>query len=125
MISAKSSGSFDKTVSFLRKMYSGKIFNILEKYGQIGVDLLSSATPKDTGLAAHSWMYQLGYQNGIYSISWLTTDIENGFNVIIGIQYGHGTGTGGWVEGRDFINPAMRPLFDKIANDVWMEVRNA
>ena len=125
MIKVGSTGDFSKTLKFLDTMKSGRIFRNLGRYGQMGVDALASATPVDTGLAASSWTYQLGTTGGVYSISWLNTDNEGGVNVAIILQYGHGTGTGGYVAGRDYINPAMRPVFDKIANEVWKEVLNA
>ena len=125
MISLKSTGDFKKTDRFLNRVKSGDIFSRLSQYGRMGVDALSSATPIDTGRAAHSWTYQVGTGGGKTSISWLNTDVEGGVNVAIILQYGHGTGTGGYVQGRDYINPAMRPVFDKIAEAVWREVTNA
>ena len=125
MLKVSSEGDFKRTEKFLNTMRSGSIFRNLERFGRIGVDALSSATPVDTGRAAHSWTYQVWVSGSVYSISWLNTDIEGGLNVIILLQYGHGTGTGGYVQGRDFINPAMRPVFDKIAEGVWREVLNA
>lgn len=125
MIKLSSTGDWTKTQKFLDTMKSGRIFNKLNSYGRMGVDALSSATPVDTGRAAHSWTYQVGTSGGLYSISWLNTDVEGGVNVAIILQYGHGTGTGGYVQGRDYINPAMRPVFDRIAEAVWREVQNA
>lgn len=125
MIKLGSTGDFKRTEKFLNTMRSGSIFRNLGSYGRMGVDALSSATPVDTGRAAHSWTYQVGQTGGVYSISWLNTDNEGGVNVAIILQYGHGTGTGGYVQGRDYINPAMQPVFDKIAEGVWREVQNA
>lgn len=125
MIKVSSSGDFKNTDKFLNTMRSGSIFRNLERFGRMGVDALSSATPVDTGRAAHSWTYQVGVNGSVYSISWLNTDVEGGLNVIILLQFGHGTGTGGYVQGRDFINPAMKPVFDQIAEGVWREVLNA
>lgn len=125
MFTFRSSGDFKKTEKFLNTIKSGNIFKNLSRYGRMGVDALSSATPVDTGRAAHSWTYQVGVTGGVYSISWVNTDNEGGVNVAIILQYGHGTGTGGYVQGRDYINPAMRPVFDKIAEAVWKEVQNA
>jgi hypothetical protein len=125
MISAKSTGSFDKTIKFLETMQSGRIFKVLDSYGRKGVDLLSSATPRDTGETAESWGYKVNNRGNRHSINWFNTHREDHVNIAVIIQYGHGTGTGGWVEGIDYINPVMRPLFDKIVNDIWMEVRNA
>lgn len=124
-IGITTSGSFDKTEAFLKKMSRGDIFRTLEKYGQAGVAALSAATPVESGLAARSWTYEISRSRGSYSITWLNTNIENGFPVAIMLQYGHGTGTGGWVSGRDYINPAMQPVFDKIADEVWKAVKSA
>ena len=125
MIKATSYGDFKKTTKFLEFMKSGHIYDQLSSYGRKGVDALSSATPVDTGETAHSWGYQIGHEGGRYSISWFNTHKVGQVNIAVIIQYGHGTGTGGWVEGRDYINPAMRPIFDKIAEDIWRQVRNA
>ena len=125
MIGAKTTGSFDKTATFLKTMQSGDIFDHLDVYGRRGVDLLASATPYETGRTAQAWGYQVGHKKGKYSISWFNTHVENGVNIAVILQYGHGTGTGGYIRGRDYINPAMRPLFDKILDDVWRQVRNA
>lgn len=121
-ITFSSSGDFRRTKKSLGKMSSGEIFRALDKYGKMGVAALSSATPADSGLAAASWGYQVVNSRTSWSIYWTNSDVENGFPVVIGLQYGHGTGTGGWVQGRDFINPAIRPVFDKIADDVWKAV---
>jgi hypothetical protein len=122
MISASVTGSFDKTTSYLERMQSGQMFRGLDRYGSTGVSFLSNATPVDTGRAASSWGYRVTHKNGKHSIAWFNTDVEGGVNVALILQYGHGTGTGGYVVGRDYINPAMRPLFDKIVTDIWMEV---
>ena len=125
MVSVSSFGSFDKTESFLHYLESGKMFDGLDKFGRQGVDALSSASPVDTGLLSESWGYQIGSDGDTVSISWYNTDIEGGLNIAIIVQYGHGTGTGGWVEGRDYINPAIQPIFDRILDDVWRQVTNA
>jgi hypothetical protein len=125
MISAKTSGDFKDTTSFLKFMQSGKLYDNLERYGYRGVDALSSATPRDTGRAASSWGFQVGHTNGMYAVSWYNTDIEDGCNIAVFIQYGHGTGTGGYVPGIDYINPAIRPVFDEAVNDIWRRVTNA
>lgn len=125
MIQFTTTGDFKKTLKALEKMKSGTIFSRLNSLARQGVDALSSATPIDTGRAANSWTHQVGHSGGKYSISWLNTDVEGGLNVIIMLQYGHGTGTGGYVQGRDFINPAIKPVFDRIAEQVWQEVKNA
>lgn len=122
MIVIESSGSFDNTESFLKRMTSGAIFRSLSNYGEEGRNALASATPRDSGLAASSWGYSVEHRAGYWQITWTNTDIENGFPVAIMLQYGHGTGTGGYVQGVDYINPAIQPIFDRIAEDVWREV---
>lgn len=125
MIKIGSKGSFQNTDRFLKRMSRREIFRSLEGYAQEGVNALASATPVDSGIAANSWSYEITSSRGSYTISWLNTNIENGFPVAIMLQYGHGTGTGGYVQGRDYINPAIRPIFDKIAESVWKEVTSA
>lgn len=124
MITVKSEGSFNNIESFLYKMKKDDINSLLNNFGRQGVDALKINTPVDTGLAASSWDYQIEYKNGLYSIVWTNSNIESGVPVVILIQYGHATGTGGWVEGKDFINPAIRPLFDKFAQQLWERVKN-
>lgn len=122
MISFESRGSTDKTEAFLKKMVRGDVFDILDRYGQEGVSILSNATPVDSALTANSWYYEIVKHRGTYSIVWRNSHVVDGFPVAIMLSYGHGTRTGGYVTGRDYINPAMRPLFDRIANDVWKAV---
>lgn len=126
MISIRCSGQYDKTKSFLNKMT--KIVeseSILNKYGQLGVNALRSATPVDTGLTSSSWQYKVDKKNGGYVLSWYNTHTINNVNVAIIIQYGHGTRNGGWVEGRDYINPAIQPIFDQMVDSIWKEVIRA
>ncbi len=125
MISISSSGSFDRTLSFLKKASKYSILSILHQSGQKGVSALSAATPEESGKTATSWDYVVSAKNGIYTITWTNSDIENGFPVAIMLQYGYGTGTGGYVAGRDYINPAMRPIFDAISDRVWKAVTSA
>jgi hypothetical protein len=125
MFSVTSVGSWDKTIAFLEYLASGKMYDVLDRYGRIGVDRLASATPIETGLTAHSWGYQVEHKSDYSAISWFNTHTHNGVNIAVILQYGHGTGTGGWVEGRDYINPAIQPVFDKMVEDIWKEVRNA
>lgn len=125
MISISSSGSFKKTESFLETMRRGKVYDRLEAYGRMGVEALRNATPQETGLTADSWTYEVRRKSKFYSIIWKNTNVVDGVPVAIILQYGHATGTGGWVEGRDYINPVVKPLFDKIAKDVWEEVKRA
>lgn len=122
MIRFKQKGDFSKLTSYLEKAKETVKLGNLDKYGREGVAALASATPVDTGLTASSWDYKIERQNGIVSISFLNSNIQNGVPIAILLQYGHGTGNGGWVQGRDYINPAIQPIFDKIANDAWKEV---
>ena len=123
-ISFTSKGDFSKTIKFLNKVKNVKINNILSKYGKIGVTALSQATPKDSGVTSRSWNYKIEVNNDNASIVWYNTNVVKGVNIAVILQYGHGTRNGGWVEGRDYINPAMKPIFDKIADQVWKEVIN-
>lgn len=125
MFSFKSSGSFNNLEEFLNKMRKGDIFKVLDAYGQMGVDALAAYTPVDSGLAASSWGYFVKSSLRTHSITWTNHDIENGFPVAVMLQYGYSTGTGGYVQGRDYINPAMQPIFDQIADGVWKAVVSA
>lgn len=125
MFSLESKGSFDNTEAYLRRLLKIDISKILESAGQEGVNALSSATPIESGKARDSWDYKIERSGSSTTIVWTNSDIENGFPVVIMLQYGHGTGTGGYVQGRDFINPAMKPIFDKIADKVWKAVKSA
>jgi len=106
-------------------MHNAKMLSILSKYGDEGIQALSSATPEDTGRTADSWKYEVYNRGGVYTIVWINTNVVNGVPVAILLQYGHGTGTGGYIFGRDFINPAIQPIFDRIASDVWKVVTSA
>lgn len=123
-ISFTSKGDFSKTIKFLNKVKNVKINDILSKYGKIGVNALSQATPKDSGVTSRSWNYKIEVNDNNASIVWYNTNVVKGVNIAVILQYGHGTRNGGWVEGRDYINPAMKPIFDKIADQVWKEVIN-
>lgn len=122
MIVVKHKGDFKKTTKFLQKVRSNYIYDRLKKYGQEGVAALAAATPVDSGLTASSWGYEITMTNGSYSINWTNSNVVDGVPIAIIIQLGHGTRNGGWVEGRDYINPAIQPVFDKIANEIWREV---
>lgn len=121
----RTDGDFKKTYKFLKFLEDGEMYGGLDHYGRMGVDALSRSTPIDTGETAHDWDYGLQISRARYIINWFNTHTNEGVNIAILIQYGHGTGTGGWVEGRDYINPAMQPLFDKIVDEVWRQVRDA
>lgn len=122
MISFRHKGDFSKTTKFLKRMKKADMFRNLDKYGQEGVAALASATPVDTGLTAKSWYYQIEDKDGSISITFLNSNIQNGVPIAVILQYGHGTRNGGWVQGRDYINPVIQPLFDEIANNAWKEV---
>ena len=122
MISFRQKGDFSKLNRFLERAKEAASLSILDKYGREGVAALSSATPIDTGLTASSWYYKITNANGSAMIAFHNSNIQNGVPIAIILQYGHGTRNGGWVEGRDYINPAIQPIFDKIANDAWREV---
>lgn len=122
MITFRQKGDFSKLTRYLEKVKSVVKLSDLDKYGKEGVAALASATPVDTGLTASSWSYEIKQNNGTVSISFKNSNIQNGVPIAIILQYGHGTRNGGWVQGRDYINPAIQPIFDKIANDAWKEV---
>lgn len=121
MITFGQKGDFSKLTRYLEKAKSVVKLSDLEKYGKEGVAALASVTPVDSGLTATSWSYEIKHKNGMVSISFKNSNIQNGVPVAIILQYGHGTRNGGWVQGRDYINPAIQPVFDKIANDAWRE----
>lgn len=125
MVSFSSDGSFAKTERFLKSMQKLDVNKIVDSAAQKGVAALSKATPKESGLASTSWGYEITKTKSSITIGWTNSDVENGYPVAIMIQYGHGTGTGGWVQGIDYINPAMRPIFDEIAETVWKAVTSA
>lgn len=125
MISFRQKGDFSKLTSYFERVKEAARIGILDKYGRAGVAALAAATPVDSGLASSSWGYEIERSGSSARIVFTNSDIENGFPVAIMLQYGHGTGTGGWVEGRDYINPAIQPVFDKIADDAWREVTKA
>jgi hypothetical protein len=121
-ISIELQGDFRKTTNFFQRCLSIAKLSVLDKYGRKGVEALSDNTPVDTGLASRSWRYEVVRNPGEVSIIWHNDDIENGYNVAVLVQYGHATKNGGWVEGVDYINPALKPVFEAIANDVFKEV---
>lgn len=125
MLGFTTGGSFNNTTSFLDRMLLGDLYSSIDAHAQRGVDALRSATRVESGETANSWTYEIHRTAGGVTIWWKNTHVVNGFNVAIGLQYGHGTGTGGWIEGYDFINPALKPIFDDIANSVWEEVQRA
>lgn len=122
MIQIVQKGDFKRTYKFLEKASLIKIEKVLDKYGVMGVEALSANTPVDTGNTASSWTYKIEKKDGNYKIVWNNTNINKHVNIALVLQYGHGTGTGGYVKGIDYINPALKPVFDEIAKEVWEEV---
>lgn len=122
MITLKQKGDFKKLDNFLeralRKAHAGK----LDRYGRAGVEALRRATPVDSGTTANSWYYKIEQGPGTITLGFFNSNINDGVPIAIILQYGHGTGTGGWVQGRDYINPAIQPIFDQIADDAWKEI---
>lgn len=124
MIGITSTGDGKSTLDFLHKLQRRTFYSDLHKWGQEGVDALAKSTPVEEGDSQQSWGYRIITKPGSTSIEWFNTHLDDHGKVpvVILLQYGHATGTGGYVQGRDFINPAMRPLFDRIANDIWKKV---
>lgn len=122
MISFRQKGDFSKLTNFLEKAKEAVKIGDLDRYGREGVVALESATPVDSGLTAESWKYKIENKNGSITISFFNSNIQNGVPIAVILQYGHGTKNGGWVQGRDYINPAIKPIFDKIAENAWREV---
>jgi hypothetical protein len=125
VFSISSRGSFGKTESYLRTLSSLNFTQVLQSSAQAGVSALAAATPVDSGLSANSWTYEIETSATGCTISWHNVDVESGFPVAIMLQLGYATGTGGYVAGRDYINPAIRPVFDKIEADIWKAVTSA
>lgn len=124
MLRFEARGSFKNAHAFLNRLSKLDVRSIMESCGREGVTALSTATPIESGRASYSWAYKVERKGGVYTITWTNSDIENGFPVVIMLQYGYSTGTGGYVQGRDFINPAIKPIFDKIADRVWKAVKS-
>ena len=122
MITFRQQGDFSKTMRYLERAKEAVHLGVLDKYGQAGVAALASATPVDTGLTANSWYYETEHTATSAAITFKNSNIQNGVPIAIILQYGHGTRNGGYVQGRDYINPAIQPIFDQIANEVWREV---
>lgn len=125
MIKVHSKGDYGKLSSYLERLKGLAKVSILDRYGQEGVAALESATPIDSGITAGSWSYNIERSSGGAILSFENSSQNDGVYIAIILQFGHGTGTGGWVEGRDYINPAIQPIFDKIADEAWREVTSA
>lgn len=123
MIKIKHKGNFSKTVKFLESVKeTTNVKKVLDRFGREGVSALAGATPVDSGLTANSWYYEVQVEQGKYTISFHNSNIQNGVPIAIILQYGHGTRNGGWVDGMDYINPAIQPIFDKITDEAWKEI---
>ena len=125
MITFRHKGDFSRTTRFLERAKHVVRLADLDRFGREGVAALASATPVESGLTASSWYYEITYSKSGAKIAFYNSNIQNGVPIAIILQYGHGTGTGGWVEGRDYINPAIRPIFDRIVDEAWREVTRA
>lgn len=124
MITISHKGNFKKSLQFLNKITDIPIRAILDKYGRMGVEQLAAATPVDTGHTASSWIYEIEVTGTSYTITWSNTNVNKHVNIALILQYGHGTRNGGYVQGRDYINPALQPVFDQLAEEAWREVTN-
>ena len=122
MITFRQKGDFSKLTRFLERAKETVRLGDLDKYGRQGVAALSSATPIDSGLTAESWYYEIENKKGSATITFYNSNVQNGVPIAIVLQYGHGTRNGGWVQGRDYINPAIQPIFDEIVNEAWRQV---
>lgn len=122
MITFTQKGDFSKLTSYLENLKGFFGHSDLDRYGKMGVEALSSATPYDSGNTAGSWYYKIKRSGSSVSLEFCNSNVNQGVPIAIILQYGHGTGTGGWIEGRDYINPAIQPIFDQILNDMWKEV---
>lgn len=122
MITFTTKGSFDRTERYLNRLKTDDLTYILHKYGSIGVAALANATPRDSGEIAESWYYTVVRRKGYYSLRWHNRHIEGGIPIVVLLQYGHGTRTGGWVEGHDYIMPAIRPILEQVSQEMWKEV---
>lgn len=125
MITFESTGDFKKTTSFFERMMKGDIFDQVERFAREGVAALAAATPQDTGLTAQLWGYKIVKTPINFSIIFTNTHVDDGVPIAVILQYGHGTGTGGYVDGIDYINPALKPVFDRITENVWKAVTSA
>lgn len=121
MVRVKHKGNFNKTEKYLKKLNNGDIFDGVEELAQAGVEALKSATPVKTGKTADSWSYSITKKNGSYTVTWNNSNVNDGVNIAMLIQYDHGTGTGGFVEGIDYINPTLSSVFDEMVEKVWKE----
>lgn len=122
MITISSKGNFNNTEKFFKKVATSNYISVFDKYGKEGVRLLSSATPVDTGKTSESWTYEVKKSKSGISIEWSNSNVVNGVQIAVIIQYGHGTQNGAYIQGQDYINPVIKPLFDILTNDIWKDV---
>lgn len=122
MIGIQHKGNFDNTERFFKKVKSGKLYDAIKPYAELGVIALAAATPKKTGKTASSWSYEIVQAGNTIKVYWKNDNVNKGYHIALLLQYGHGVKGGGYVVGRDYINPAMRPVLDEIANNVWKEI---
>ena len=122
MITFRQKGNFSKTTQYFERLKEVMKLGILDKYGREGVVALSSATPVESGVTVASWYYEIEHSKGSATITFSNSHVNQGVPIAIILQYGHGTGTGGWVQGRDYINPAIQPIFEQIAKNAWNEI---
>lgn len=122
MIKFTEKGSFKRTEKYLDRLKNQATYSILDKYGAMGVTALANATPVESSETANSWYYTIEKWKGYYSIRWHNRNVENGIPIVVLLQYGHGTSSGGFVQGTDYINPAIRPIFERISQEAWEEV---
>lgn len=122
MISFTQKGDFSRTTKYLNRIKNPSKLTVFDKYGKAGVEALKSATPTETGKTAGSWYYKIERNSESTTISFYNSNVNKGVPIAIILQYGHGTGTGGYVQGRDYINPAIQPVFDELASEAWKEV---
>lgn len=118
------SGDYDDTMSWLKKLKFNHLINKLNKYGEMGVDALRDATPKRSGVTSESWSYEIVVKQEKVAIYWTNSNIVKGVCIAVILQYGHGTRNGGYVQGVDYINPAMKPIFEEIENKIWKELHD-
>ncbi len=122
MITFRHKGDFSNLTKFLERAKEAVRLGLLDQYGRKGVAALASATPVDTGNTANSWYYEIENQNGVAKLRFCNSNVNDGVQIAVILQYGHGTRNGGYVQGRDYINPAIQPVFDEIAESAWREV---
>ena len=122
MIKFKSKGDFSKTISYMNKASKAIDLSILDKYGKMGVAALAAATPVDSGKTSKSWRYEISRTSKSATITFLNSNIQNGVPIAIILQYGHGSRNGGYVQGQDYINPALEPVFKRLSDEAWKEV---